>query len=132
MKELYKTGCSSDKKYVYAHTFTVPYTPEIAFSLAKELVALGKENGAHGCLIDIRGAQYKSSVMDKYKFAYEKASLADLPKNWRYAFIIDTGHNSPKFIETVMKNAGYMFEVFEDEQQAIDWLSEYPNFEDSK
>ncbi|MFV1997635.1 MAG: hypothetical protein ACC641_06445 [Acidiferrobacterales bacterium] len=122
MEELYEIGSSPDETYVYARAFRHPYTAEIALTLAEELAHLGKKLGVLGCLIDIRGTTSVSSVVDKYKFAYEKATVADLPHHWRYAFLIDHGDDSPDFIETVMKNAGYILQIFEDESEAIDWL----------
>jgi hypothetical protein len=37
--------------------------------------------------------------------------------------VIDYGDDSPDLIiETFMQKAGYTFQIFEDEQKAIDWL----------
>jgi hypothetical protein len=88
----------------------------------KELIQQGRELDIQGCLIDIRGTRSESSVTDKFNFAYKNAATAQLPRHWRYAFLIDSGDDSPNFIETVMKNAGYQFQIFEDETIAIDWL----------
>lgn len=122
MGKLYETGISPDKSYLYARGFQVPYTTEVAQALAGELVGLGESLVVCGCLIDIRGTTSVSSVAEKYQFAYEKANAVKLPHLWRYAFIIDHGDKSLAFIEVVMHNAGYMFQVFEDERQAIAWL----------
>ena len=122
MKNLYKTGISIDKTYVYARDFRVTYTLEIAQTLARELVTLGEKLDVLGCLIDLRGTTSVSSVVDKHNFAYEKATVAGLPRHWRYAFIKDHGDDSLNFIETVMKNAGYMFQIFEEDNEAVDWI----------
>ena len=63
-----------------------------------------------------------SSVVEKYEFAYKNATGSGVPQHWRYAFLIDHGDDSPDFIETVMKNAGYVFQIFEDECEAIERL----------
>jgi hypothetical protein len=122
MEEKYEIGSSPDGTYVYARAFRHPYTAEIALTVAGDLVRFGEKLDVLGCLVDIRGSASVSSVVDKYKFAFEKAELAGLSRHWRYAFVIDHGDDSPDFIETVMKNAGYAFQVFEDEREAIDWL----------
>ena len=122
MEKSYEIGISPDETYVYARAFRKPYTAELALTLAGELVHIGEELSVLGCLIDIRGTTSVSSVVDKYEFAYEKATVAGLPHHWRFSFLIDHGDDSPNFIETVMNNAGYMLKVFEDERKAIDWL----------
>ncbi len=122
MEEQYEIGSSPDETYVYARAFRSPYTLELAVTLAGELVPLGEKLGVLGCLIDMRGTTSVSSVTEKYQFAYEESRVAGLPHHWRFAFLIDHGDDSPDFIETVMKDAGYIFQIFEDEREAIDWL----------
>ena len=90
--------------------------------MAGKLIRFGEKPGVLGCLIDIRGTTSVSSVADKYEFAHEKAKTIGMPYHWRFAFLIDRGDDSPDFIETVMENAGYMFRIFDDEREAIDWL----------
>ena len=122
MVKPYEIGSSPDGTYVYARAFRVPYTAQLALTLAGELVHLGKNSDVIGCLIDIRGTTSVSDVADKYYFAYEKTKVAGLPHHWRCAFLIDQGDDSPDFIETVMYNAGYLLKLFEHEREAIDWL----------
>ena len=122
MEKLYEIGSSPDETYVYARAFRHPYTAELARSLAEELVRFGEKQGVVGCLIDIRGTTSVSSVVEKYEFAYKNATGSGLPHRWRYAFLMDQGDDSPDFIETVMKNAGYVFQIFKNEDEAIEWL----------
>lgn len=122
MAKQYEIGSSPDKTYVYAQAFRSPYTLELAMTLAGELVPLGKKLGVLGCLIDIRGTTSESSIFDKYEFANKNAKATGLPRHWRVALLIDHGNDSPGFIETVMQNAGYGFQIFEDEREAINWL----------
>lgn len=122
MKNPFEIAISPDETYLHVRAFQVPYTSEIAQLLAREVVHFAKDLDVLGCLIDIRGTHSVSSVIDKYNFAYEKAKEVRLLRRWRYAFLIDHGDDSPGFIDTVMQNAGYMFQIFEDEGEAIDWL----------
>jgi len=122
MEKPYEIGVSPDETYIYARVFKQPYTAQLAFKIAEEMVAFRKILTILGCLIDIRGTKSVSSVVDKYKFAHEKAPTIGLPRHWQIAFLIDEGDDSPDFIETVMKNAGYMFQVFNNEHEALDWL----------
>ena len=122
-EELYEIGCSPDNTYVYARAFNIPYTAELALTVAEKLVGLGKKSDVLGCVIDIRGTWSVSSILDKYIFAYKKASFVGLPRHWKLAFIMDHDSNdSPEFIEIVMRNAAYMFKIFEDECKAVDWI----------
>ena len=122
MEKLYETGISPDGTYLYARSFQLPYTAELAQMLAEELVPLGEKLDVLGCLIDIRGTTSVSSVVDKYEFAYKKTGVVGLPHHWKYAFLKDHGDTSLEFIELVMQNAFYKFQVFEEEREAIDWL----------
>ena len=123
MKELYEIGSSSDKTYVYAKAFRHPFTAELILWLARDIVRHGKKLGVLGCIIDVRGTESVSSVAEMYVFANEKAKIVGLPRHWRYALIIDYSDDSPNLIiETFMTKAGYMFQIFENELEAIDWL----------
>jgi len=122
MKDQYEIGISADKTYLFARAFRVPYTAEVALKLANDLIALSENIDILGCLIDIRGTKSISSVLDKYKFAYEKTKDINLPLRLRYAFLKDPDDTSTQFFETVMKNANYMLQIFENEAEAIDWL----------
>ena len=122
MEKLYEIGSSPDETYVYARAFRHPYTAELARTLAEDLVRFGENLGVLGCLIDIRGTTSVSSVVEKYEFAHKNATGSGLPQHWRYAFLMDQGDDSPDFIETVMNNAGYVFQIFKNESEAIEWL----------
>jgi hypothetical protein len=122
MEQQYEIGSSQDRTYVYARAFRQPYTLKLALSLARELNPLGERLGVRGCLLDIRGTTSLSSAVDKYEFAYKEATGVGVPRHWRIALLKDAGDDSPDFMETVMMNAGYVFQIFEDEREAIDWL----------
>lgn len=112
MTEPYEIGHSPDHNYIYARDFQQPYTVELAFKLAGDMVRFSEGLEVQKCLVDISGTTSVSNVVNKYKFAYEKAPDLGLPHHWRIAFVITQGDKSPDFIETVMKNAGYFFSAF--------------------
>ena len=122
MEKPYEIGLSQDKTYIYANKFRQPYTLELALKLARDLTRFGEGLEISGCLVDRRGTKNASSATDKYMFAHQKSKTIGIPRHWRYAFLVDQDDDSLGFVETVMKNAGYMFEVFIDEQEAINWL----------
>jgi len=124
MKRDYEIGISPDKTFVYAQAFRQPYTLELALAVARELNPLGKKFGVLGCLIDIRGTKSVTSNFEKYEFAQKQANHVGVPRHWRIALLKDADDDSPNFLETVMKNAGYSFKIFKDKLRAIEWLKE--------
>ncbi len=122
MKKKYEIGISLDKTYVYARAFRQPYTLELALTVAQELRPLGERYAVHGCLIDLRGTRSVTSVFEKYEFARKKTEVLGIPRHLKTALLKDADDDSPDFMVTVMRNAGYIFEMFIDERKAIDWL----------
>lgn len=122
MEKQYDIGISPDGMFYHVRAFRVPYTANLALEVAREIINLGDKIGILGCIIDIRGTTSISSVLEKYQFANEKASLVGLPHHWKYAFLKDQTDESPNFIETVMQNVGFSLKIFKDEREAIDWL----------
>ena len=97
-------------------------TLKLVLSVALELKDLDSELDARACLLDIRGTTSEISVTEKYDFAYEKTGEIGVPRMARIALLKDPGDNSPDFMETVMRNAGFTFRIFVDEREAIDWM----------
>ncbi len=122
MEQQYETGSSPDGTYVYARAFRQPYTLELAEKVAWEINPLAEKLGARGCLLDMRGTTSASSATDKYEFAYKKADVLGVSRRWKIALLRDAGEDSWDFTATVMTNAGYNFQLFEDERKAVDWL----------
>lgn len=119
----FEVGTSSSGAYVYADNFQVAYSAEVARMVASDLVPLGKQVGANGCLIDTQTTSHVSSTSEKYAFAYRSTESAGLPRDWKYAFVTNEGDESAAIIETMMSNAGFSFQIFTDKQEAIDWLT---------
>lgn len=122
MVKPYTTGISISQTHLYARSFQTPFTAELAQALAQEFLALSEDLTVSGCLIDIRGTKSVSSVVEKYNFAYKDTVKIGLPRHWKYAFLKDRDDKSLEFIELVMSNAGYLFRIYNDEREAIDWL----------
>jgi hypothetical protein len=122
MEQQYEIGISSDGNYLYARDFRQPLTLKLVLTVALELKDLDSELGARACLLDIRGTTSVASITDKYDFAYKKTGNVGLPRRMRIALLKDPGDDSPDFMATVMSNAGYVFQIFIDEREAIDWM----------
>lgn len=122
MERLYEIGTSDDGTYVFARRFRLPYSKEIADKVAGDLYPLGQHPGVLGYLVDIRGTTSATTPHDKYEYAYRKTTDIGVRRSQKMALLKDAGDHSADFMEIVMKNAGYMFRIFEDEGLAIDWL----------
>ena len=120
MKE-FNIRLNRDSKFICVHVLT-PVTLQLAISFTNSLTSFGKKLQLSRVVIDIRGVESKSSVSDKYFYAYKGAKKAGLSSSWRIALLKDVKDNSPDFLETVMLNAGYDFKIFIKEHFAIDWL----------
>ena len=70
----------------------------------------------------MRGRISRSGTLGKYRYAHAVANQSGLTRDWKVALLKDRGDETPDFLETVMVNAGYAFLIFEDEEEAFDWL----------
>jgi hypothetical protein len=122
MEQQYELGISPDGSYLYARVFREPLTLKLVLTVALELKDLDSERGARACLLDSRGTTSVTSVADKYDFAYKKMGDVGIPCTVRVALLKDAGDHSPDFMETVMRNAGHVFQIFVDEREAVDWM----------
>lgn len=123
---LYDLEVHADGSFVVVRSFRAPITLDIAVSFTAAFTRLGDEQGLRRCLIDIRPVYDDSSILDKFDYAYRKASDAGLDQKWRVAVLKRAEDHSPDFIETVMTNAGYDFRLFDDQVAALEWLEILP------
>ena len=121
--EPFKVCVSPDGVYVKVYALQHAITLDLAVSFTKQFTKLGAEHNLKRCLIDIRGNTSKSGISGKYEYAYDKAVSAGLTRDWKTALLKDANDISPDFIETVMNNSGHTFKIFDDDQEALGWLS---------
>lgn len=124
MDRRYEVGIAPCGRYVYARGFREPLTLALALRVAQDMLALGDPARYSGCLLDLRGTTSATTVIEKYDFAYKEARIIGVPQFWKSAVLKDVGDPSPDFIQTVMRNAGYTLQLFEDEAAAIAWLTQ--------
>jgi hypothetical protein len=117
----YEILSHSEGKFVTVQVWS-PVTMKIAVSFTKQLTSVGKRLGVSQCVIDLRKSMSLSSLVEKYEFAYHEAKKAGLTHNWQVALLIDGENTELHFLETVMQNAGYNFQLFEKENVIIEWL----------
>lgn len=121
----------SKRKFVKVQVWS-PVTMKIAISFTEQFTSVGKRLGVSQCVIDLRQSMSLSSIINKYEFAYHKAEKAGLTHNWQVALLKDEEDTELHFLETVMLNAGYNFQLFEKENAVIEWLGLKPIAKSSK
>ena len=119
----YDLKLSQCESYVFVRPF-VNVTKNLAHLYTREAISLGNTLGISKLLVDVRGLVSLSGAMGKYAFAHGDGKRIGLTHLWQVALIYDEGNEDIKFLETVMRNAGYNYRVFGDESQARAWLLE--------
>lgn len=122
----YSVEVHADGSFLVVRSFSRPVTLDIAVAFTQRFTALGEQHDIRHCLIDVRGTYDDSSILDKFNFAYTQASEAGLSPTWRVAVLRRPDDHSADFIETVMTNAGYVFKLFDDQIEALEWLGVLP------
>jgi hypothetical protein len=119
----YDITISKDEAYVLVNV-TQNFTKLIAEQFMKDATELGEKNGIRKMLIDMRGISSLSSVLDKYTYAYKDGKKVGLTHVWQIALLVDQMDEDVRFMETVMKNAGFNCRLFDNQEQTVVWLEE--------
>ena len=110
-----------NKDYVLVRLQT-DVSKELAMAFTRGATSLAKENDIMKILIDIRGFDSVSKVVEKYEFAYDAGLKLGLTPQWKVAMIRDEDKEDMQFFETVMRNAGFNYRMYTDEKEALTWL----------
>lgn len=119
----YDITISEQKTYVYVRPHK-NVTKRLAESYTRDATEMGSHYGVHRLLVDHRGISSVSGTMGKYEFAYENGQKVGLTLDWKVALLRDKDEAEIQFLETVMRNAGYDFRIFNKKEEAVDWLEE--------
>jgi len=95
----------------------------MASEFARNATDEGLKAGINKMLVDVRGYRSATKVLDEYRFAHGKAEKVGISRAWIICILCDVGDESFTFLETVMRNAGYNYQVVFDERNALDWLN---------
>ena len=82
---------------------------------------LSEESGLCRLLVDVRKQTDLADTMTLFDFG------SHLPRSIRYAVLCESHLEEHRFIETVATNRGIDIKDFDSEQNAIEWLKEWPN-----
>ncbi|MCF7804651.1 MAG: hypothetical protein K9N46_10110 [Candidatus Marinimicrobia bacterium] len=98
-------------------------TRELGMEQNMKAHALGRKEGIHRYLVDVREARNEDPVLKSYKFAHK--DMLDNPTIDESAVVALLTHpddDSHDFIETVSRNAGFNVTKFTSEKEAVDYL----------
>lgn len=124
MRKKYEVGVSPDGSHVFVRNLRAKISLDLAMRFTADFVALGNEAGINRCLLDMRGTSSITGVAGKYQFAYEKADSTGLTHDWRMAVLKDPKNTTFDFLEIVMRNTSRSLKIFEDEAEAMAWLTD--------
>ena len=119
----YVISISEDKTYMSVR-LRANITKDLAIAFTKEVTSLGREKGLKKFFLDLRGFASESGVLEKYEFAYEMGIKLGLTPEWKVALLRDEARIEMQFFETVMRNAGFDYRMFTNEDEALTWLAE--------
>lgn len=88
----------------------------------KEYARYGSQHNIKRALIDVRGSDCQTSIFEKYQYSHSIAPEQGLSKDWKLAMIKDATNSCVDFLETAMYCAGYNFQLFTNEEEALNWL----------
>ena len=113
---------SDDGKYIIVKTIG-----EINVSIAmKDNIAahtLGQELGINRYLVDVREATNTDSIIDQYEFANKHMPMNEkIDKRARVSVVTRKGDTSHNFIEAVTRNAGFHLRIFDNMENALNFL----------
>lgn len=91
------------------------------FTLAAVLAARDAELDQF--LVDVHRVSNLSTLSDQFNFAYDDVPLMRLEKGAKIAVIVSPHDLSHDFIRIALCNAGYDCAFFNDETEALNWLS---------
>ncbi|MCX6640784.1 MAG: hypothetical protein NTW14_09930 [bacterium] len=98
------------------------YDAKIGIEMLKEVNPLLREHSTNRLLIDLRLAELQFSVADLFNRPDEYLELG-LDRRLRTGLIFRELNENRRFLETVCVNRGYNLKVFEDYDQAVQWVT---------
>ncbi|PLY03917.1 MAG: hypothetical protein C0624_06490 [Desulfuromonas sp.] len=118
----YKIQTPQNGDYVLVKVYG-DVTIGMASEYAKNATTEGTKAGINKMLVDVRGYRSATKVLDEYTFAHGNAEKVGISRAWKICILCDVGDESFEFLEIVMRNAGYNYQVIYDEGKALEWLS---------
>jgi len=118
----YTTQLSATGKYVETKMHR-PVTKKRALRSQTDANEVAAQHNLECFLVDVRDVPAHTGPMDDILVAKELPNTG-MPRASRIAILASPSDDQHDFIETASQNRGVMLRVFQDEDEAITWLSE--------
>jgi hypothetical protein len=89
-----------------------------------EATKISSTHNLRSFLIDVRGVESGFSTLEHYQIAHYEGRKLGFEAGSRIAVLVSPGDHSRDFVKTVVQNAGYSCELFDEESAAEDWLED--------
>jgi len=116
----YRIDIRKGKGFVHTTLYGLG-TPSVAQQLIKESIEKADEWGFSRFLIDFRNAQHTIDAFEEYIIANKKARSWGVRNGSKHVLLInpDIEIERWRFMETLYRNAGFIIELFTDEELAL-------------
>jgi hypothetical protein len=97
---------------------------ETVVAIAQEIKSLCEEHGVANVLVDVRGLEGRLRAADAFFLVIKHFKTFRDLRVIRKAAILDQNlsEDRHRFLENVAVNRGYNFKIFDDFDEAIEWL----------
>jgi hypothetical protein len=96
-------------------------TPELAIEMMVEMLDIAAKHESSKFLVDLRGTTLLSATIDTFELPGRLAKVGFAPEH-RLAIVYSSDESDHRFLETVSRNRGLQIKVFEDFDEAENWL----------
>jgi len=118
----YTVSVSADGAFIHYRSRASARTSVEMAERLRSAVQLGQAQQLSRIMFDSRGAPFAAGIAAQYEYAYHRAWQLGLTRDWRIAMVVTPGDRSYDFMETTFINSGYIARLFNDYEQAADWL----------
>lgn len=127
----FEISISDDGSYIRVKVFE-NINGALEKDFAEKAIKEAKIRSINRFLVDVRGTKNIATTVDQYLFGHEDLRSFALDSFSSIVILVDEGDESHNFIETVLKNAGFMTYLTTDEGEALKWLIGRKQGESSK
>ena len=118
----FKISTSENGEYLVVEVFK-PITGDLERGFIKKSIEEMKVHDIKKVFVDVSRVPNIEGVFENYKSAYYEMELLDHPTDAKIAVFVSPDDDSHDFAQTLYRNAGYNFSIFQDKSSAIKWLN---------